>query len=210
MVPIGITQRVSNFPERDERRDCLDRNWGKLLIDCNFLPIPLFNLQEYLEDIFLSLELKGIILSGGNDINGLSKNNSSAPERDDFEYKIIDYCTKQNIPILGICRGFQILINYYGGKLLKINNHVATTHKIEIINSKLLPVIPDLVVNSYHDYGVLPAHTGELEVAALSTDGYVEAAAHPMHNQLGIMWHPERKPDSAQNYKLIQNFFNEK
>ena len=67
--------------------------------------------------------------------------------RDNFELKLLQFAHERSIPILGVCRGMQILNKFYGGTLEKIEGHVNRSHKIssDIGNSE---------VNSYHNFAV--------------------------------------------------------
>jgi len=141
---------------------------------------PHFNLD------FIKYHLKGVILSGGNDLIEVG---GDAPERDDMEQSLLKYCPEHHIPVLGVCRGMQLGGVFYRGKLEKIPNHTGTRHSISWQNAKR-------EVNSYHNYGFLRVPDC-FEILAKAEDNIIESIHHKSESFLGIMWHPERevKPD---------------
>ena len=130
MKRIGITQRIDFIKEYGEIRNTLDIKWGELLESIDLLAIPLsININFSLID---ELNLNGIILTGGNDLSSQSKNDYSIL-RDKHEYDCIRYALKNSLPVFGACRGMQIIAEYFGSTFSKVQNHVASRHKIEII-----------------------------------------------------------------------------
>ena len=113
----------------------------------DFLLIP--NHKKISETILKEINL--LILSGGNDV--LSREKTSKI-RNVVELNLIKNSIKKKIPILGICRGAQLLNIFFGGKLTKINNHMNTRHQIFFKDKKILNR-EKLTVNSYHNYGII-------------------------------------------------------
>jgi len=194
---------------KGERRDVLDHAWSKLLIPLGILPIPLPNVAEFTENIVAGLKLKGIILSGGNDLAHLSNAKNTAPERDKFEHELLDVCRGKKIPVLGICRGLQTITVHYGGKISRVKGHAAVTHSIEMCSNGIMSLERRDSVNSYHNFGVKKNDVGsDLTVVAVSSDGVVEALAHKKFPQMAIMWHPERmNPFDVRDSAFIKEFF---
>ncbi len=208
MVRVGLTQRVETIVERQERRDCLDQAWVTLLLECGLFPVPVPNCVQDIPQAVGELGLDGVILTGGNDICGLPGATSCAPERDRLETELLKHCSKSELPVLGVCRGMQMLVVYHGGELVPVSGHIGSRHELKVIKQSRLPLLTGELVNSYHGFGVLPENTGEgLEVLATSADGLVEAVAHNKHKQFGIMWHPERAPQNEMNVELIKSVF---
>jgi putative glutamine amidotransferase len=162
--------------------------------------------------------VQGLILSGGVDIYPELYNDWETKEdvgkyntfRDGFEYKLIEESIKRNIPILGICRGCQMLNVYFNGSLIydipsirnvnhdKIDNDTIRWHKISIFNGSLLKNIVHISegdVTSSHHQSVDRLGEG-LTVNAKSPDGIVEGIEYRNGEDkpllLGIQWHPER------------------
>ena len=204
MLKIGLTQRVEVLADRGERRDCLDQAWTRLLIGRGYHPIPLPNCVEDVDELVAELGLDGVILTGGNDLADVPGATNPAPERDAFERKLLECCAGLEIPALGVCRGLQMIVVHYGGRVCPVRGHVATRHGITGCEA-----FADRVeVNSYHDFGIceddLPA---DLRPMARAPDGSVEAVAHQDLPQWGIMWHPERAPQDQQDLVLISRLF---
>jgi gamma-glutamyl-gamma-aminobutyrate hydrolase PuuD len=179
---ILVSQRRDKVAGRDEVRDALDVRLTALLWDLGFLPIPMASAigdhAEYIKELMPD----AVVLSGGNDIG-------QAPERDRLEPALLDHAADYQLPVLGICRGMQMINHCQGGNLRSVPSHVAVRHRI----SGPLIAPGGRAVNSYHDQGLLDADLGDdLEAMAWSEDGVVEALRHRERPWLGIMWHPER------------------
>ena len=147
--------------------------------------------------------IKGVILSGGNDIFlNLLKNKANqkleklTKNRNFIEKKLVLFAAKRKLPTIGICRGFQYLNILGGGKMSKIKNHVATKHVIKIDKSPKFANFKNLIekkVNSFHNYGIKNEELSKKFSCLASSSNFVEAAINKKNSQLGIMWHPERE-----------------
>ena len=109
---LGLTQRVVVTPDILERRDCLDQMWSKFLARIGFriLPVP-NNLKNPISWIS-PFEVNGLVLTGGNDLSHVESSLTIAPERDRTEFMLLDWAVKKNIPVIGVCRGAQIMNQY--------------------------------------------------------------------------------------------------
>jgi gamma-glutamyl-gamma-aminobutyrate hydrolase PuuD len=191
---VAITQRVDAVPGRDERRDALDGNWNKLLHACDCLGVPMPNHAQSAVALWHAAHCEGLILSGGND---LAAYGGDAPERDETEARLLDLAGAQAKPVLGVCRGMQFLVAHAGGKLHRVEHHVACRHKLD--NGR--------DVNSYHGWAA-QACPPDWTALAHSPDGALEMMRHGSRRWLGIMWHPEReRPFAAEDLTLIGNWF---
>lgn len=211
---IGITQRVMQHPRYDETMTCLDTRLPNLLVSLGFLPIPLPLLApDYVAAQWIALNLDGLILSGGNTLAAFADDSdapeSLSPARDACEMKLLDAAIASATPVLGICRGLQMINFYYGGNLVKIKGHAGKG------KHKLVATAPDATfscpaaVNSYHDCAI-PANGLAPNLTALARDeeGFIEAFRHQHDNVLAIMWHPEREnPPLPSDYKIIREHF---
>ncbi|MCT7523246.1 type 1 glutamine amidotransferase [Aliarcobacter cryaerophilus] len=199
MRKILISQRVDYIENIDEIRDCLDIRWAELLYSLGFLIIPLCSSLSNKKDYIKNLNPDGIILSGGNDIG-------SNFQRDKLESMLLEYSIKNNIPVLGICRGMQMINHYLGGSLKKIENHVAKKHKIKGVLAEKFNMSK---VNSYHNFAIQSLGKN-LEILAVSEDGNIEAIKHNKYPWIGIMWHPEREKEFIKSDKdlIIEIFKN--
>ena len=194
---VGVSQRVDAIPAREEHRDALDVRLGQLLWSLGFLPLPLCSgvaevpdeAAAYLE----ALQLDAVVLSGGNDLG-------EQPGRDALERAALEHAAGHGLPVLGICRGAQMINVHQGGALERREGHAGTRHTV---SGSLVGARRE--VNSYHDHVIPPEGLGaELEVAARAGDGTVEALSHARLPWLGILWHPEREqPPKEDDRRLI-------
>lgn len=207
MKKIAITQRLIQNESYYEVREALDVNWGRLFSALNYLPIVL-PIEIDFEEYFKQIGIDGILLTGGNDLNSIQSNELSM-QRDEFEFKLISYGIKNNIPIFGVCRGMQIIAEYFGYTFEVIENHVAVRHKLIISQESKYKVYLENLdkVNSYHNYAVFNICNGLL-VSATSEDGVIEAIEHKEYKIFAQMWHSEREISFVKNeLNLIREFF---
>lgn len=210
MTRIGLTQRVSVVEDYGERRDCLDQEWTTLLESLRFTPIPLpnkvTNPQFYLD----ALDLDGIILTSGNDLSSVGDPDIPAPERDEFEEGVLGYAIDQELPILGVCRGLELINTYFGGSLSTIDRHVVRDHAVSFTSVELdIQLPPEVTVNSYHEYGIKSQDLGD-DLVTIGTvpDGSIELVTHTQHPVWGMMWHPEREsPSETVDRQIINHIF---
>ena len=159
--------------------------------------------------------IDGLIFSGGSDINPLYLDEepiqalgSINPARDWHELMLVRLAANRQIPILGICRGMQVMTAALGGKLYQdiykeasatlkhsqnTERHV-TTHTVHITPESRLAKIfgtEKLPVNSFHHQAAKEAAPGFV-VSALSPDGIIEAVESTQYkSMIGVQWHPE-------------------
>ena len=167
--------------------DFIDHYWINYfrLKKIPFFSIP--NIINYKKN-FPKNKIKLVILPGGNDLYSKDK---ISKIRLKVEFKIIRYALKNDIPILGICRGMQVLNLFFKGKQNKVYGHMRTKHKIyfekKIFGKKIMNV------NSFHNFGIpLKKMSNKLSAVAFDKDKNVEIFKHKRKKILGIMWHPER------------------
>ena len=211
MLRIGITQRVEKIADRGERRDCLDQAWISLLWGIECLAIPIANSVEVASAFIETLNIDGIVLTGGNDLAALSNASNAAPERDATEKYLIEVGADRGIPVFGVCRGLQIMANHYEARLHRVSEHVATRHPIVAIDNERFRLSDRDAVNSFHNYGVKAHELGpDLVPLAMAPDGTIEAIAHRSRRQAAVMWHPERDPNDPRDREMIRDFFDPK
>ena len=197
---VAMSQRVDIIHDYDERRDSLDQRWANLLSTCNLSPLLIPNNKSSAEKILASTPLNGIVLTGGNDLVAYG---GDAPERDETEQFLLQYALDKKTPLLGVCRGMQIIQYFYGIELVQVQGHSATKHKL-MMDGNLISV------NSYHNFGATETRD-PLEVWATSEDGVIEAVRHNAASITGVMWHPERnRPFEEHDVSLIKKLFDNK
>ncbi len=210
---LGITMMVNQHTEYPDRRDALSHDWQLYIKNVfpDILLVPLINDPEYIIPWVEELKLDGIVLSNGN-------NWGSATERDETEQRLVEYGLSINLPILGVCRGLQVLNVLFGGKLVKDvtvssgERHVATEHPVQIIEKSFKELSGkngEIKVNSYHNQGVLlNGLADELVPFAITLNNVVEGFTHPEKPVLALQWHPERSsPSSIFDREIITRFF---
>ena len=210
---IGITQRVMKHPRYNEMMDCLDINWAKFLISLDILPVPLSLVPaSSADDLWKTLELDGLILSGGNTLveyaDATDEPESLSAERDAFEKALLEASLSTGKPILGVCRGLQVINTYYNGQLTRVKGHAGTKHRLIAEDWATAFQFPS-EVNSFHDCAVPRKKLGkELIPLAHDAEDNIEAFYHPKDKVLGIMWHPEREsPPLQRDCELIKGHF---
>lgn len=209
MKLIGITQRIECVEGYNEIREQLDMKWGELLIECGYMPITLTKSIDV--EIFLDhVPLQGFILTGGNDLFSLS-NQYINKTRDLFEKKIIEVSIQRGIPILGVCRGMQVIGEFFGAPILEVENHIGIRHDINIMPNTILHEYikkEQLDVNSYHKYSIKDIDENVFNILATSKDGEIEAIMHRSYSIMAQMWHPEREePFKEWDKAIIQGLF---
>lgn len=179
-------------------------------------------------------ECSSLLLSGGddifpefyNDFDVKNKKDEFVPERDGFEFRLLDYALQNTLPILGICRGMQLINCKLSGSLIKdietirgvnhrkIDDAIDREHDVIVYDKTLLQSIVEKgagVINSSHHQGIDRLGEG-LKVSAKSPDGIIEAIEWENKNGkeffLGVQWHPERMRDMESPFtkKLLKRF----
>lgn len=208
MKKIAITQRLIQNDSYHELREALDVKWGLLFKALGFLPIILPVEYEF-EEYFKSMKIDGILLTGGNDLSSIDSNTLSK-KRDVFEKKLIAYGIENGIPIFGICRGMQIIAEYFGSDFKKVSDQVGIRHNIKANEeSKYFRYLEKLgKVNSFHNYAVNNI-SEELVISAFNENGIIKAIEHREKKIFAQMWHTEREEKFDTNeLNLIRCFFN--
>lgn len=161
-------------------------------------------------------EFDGLLLCGGGDPDPTlfgEKNQGSygiSTERDQTELTCIHAFLTAEKPILGICRGNQILNVAFGGTLIQhlptANNHIAPGQDLyhTIHTDGLLRRFygRKMQVNSSHHQGIGKLGRG-LEVMAVATDGVIEAVVHRRLPVVGVQFHPERMENGLPLIKAV-------
>jgi putative glutamine amidotransferase len=179
-ILIGVTQRVTVIEAIQEKRDSLAQDWGRFLAVTGLPWVALPNRPREAAALAGQLNLSGLLLTGGDDLGQF-------PERDETEFKLLDWSAAVGKPVLGVCRGFQVIQTWLGGRLQPLEPalHVRTRHEVRHTDGRTVNC------NSFHAWGILePASSLEI-LARCQTDDSVEAARSG--KLLGLMWHPERE-----------------
>ena len=209
MKRVLVTQRVDFHTSHGERRDAIDQRWIHLLRDCELWPVLVPNHPEYVQDLVRHESFDGVLLTGGNT---LSSYGGDAPERDASETLLLDWALKQHQPVLGVCRGMQLLQSHFGIELESVSGHVRTRHKLTITpGCRLSAQLSELqTVNAFHDFGAKTSRT-PLVISARSEDDVVMAVEHQDRPFYGQMWHSERETPFVEEEKnILKSIFHER
>ena len=215
---IGITGSLiidegGMFPGYE--RAYVNNDYVQSVAMCKAVPyiIPMVYDDELIKEQVENID--GLILSGGHDINPLNwgeephqKLGGILPKRDTYDFKLLKYALEMKKPILGICRGEQVINVFGGGSLyqdlsliegsyIKHNQeHLSNvpTHTAQIKEGTRLYEIlgeKEVLVNSFHHLGVKNVAPGYI-VSATAKDGLVEAIEKEGEDfVIGVQWHPE-------------------
>ena len=204
-------------------------NYIKWIEDDNIIILDAYTTKN--TDSILALA-DGIILTGGEDINPLEYNDTSNIKvcgkinfsRDTLERKLFDFAFKNKLPLVGVCRGMQMMNVASGGTLYgDIPTEIGTTvihrnngevmHEIALCDTSSL-IFPNgidtFMVNSWHHQG-LKDISENLRIIARAYDGLPEAVVmnkntHPF--MIAVQFHPERLgKDNAIHKQMRSSFF---
>lgn len=219
--------------EKDENNDRIFLNHAYLNAVRHFGGMPLVIPAEATaeEQAFLLAKCDGLLLTGGDDIDpslyGEEILNSTvvpAPVRDVGEPRLLAMATERNMPILGICRGMQIMNVYFGGSLyqdIPAQYDTPVKHSMEkpyirtCHDCRVTPGSPlakwtgceTIQVNSHHHQSVKAVAPG-CEIMGCCSDGVVEAIWKPDAAFVcSVQWHPEKIWDIEESSAKIFEAF---
>lgn len=164
----------------------------------------------------------GVVVTGGHDVDPvLYKQESQVtprydPQRDAFESAIIDDALQRDLPLLGICRGAQLLNVRLGGDLFQElrSRRRHTSNRRTVLPLKTLHIsagsrlrellgTDSIRINSLHNQGINTLGTG-LQVSGRDLDNIVQAVEAPARLfLLGVQWHPEFMIYSSRQRRLF-------
>lgn len=224
---IGITVHTRTQPGRPPVVDmsAAAAQVVRAVLDAGGLPIILPPLEDAIPELLERVD--GILLTGGGRLPlGTFRADRPAPTleainpgRYAFERQLIRAAVARGIPLLGICRGMQMINETLGGRL--IHNIAADlphalqhyqrvpgwrpTHAISIApDSRLAEIVGEAQdeVNSFHRQAVATPGSG-LRVTAVAPDGVVEAVESGSGFVLGVQFHPEKMVNRQARWRRI-------
>ena len=191
--------------------------------------IPICHDDNAIKKIVSSLD--GIILSGGPDIHPSLFNEEPHKNigtivnaRDILDFKVIKYAFEMKKPILGICRGLQVINVFFGGTLYQdIHSQTKSeiqhqqkargdlaTHSIDIKSDSFLHNIfgDKVLINSFHHQSIKDVANSFDATATSINDNIVEAIEYKEnHFIVGLQWHPEMLAEKNSQMQEIFNSF---
>ncbi len=226
MAVIGITCSFN-----DKRQvSSLGANYSRAILLAGGIPVILPSLPPEVVPALLD-QIQGVVLSGGGDIDPfiLGEDPHPAisevePARDAFELALTRQAMERDLPLLGICRGAQVLAIAGGGRLqqhlepdapgriqhMQSAPRSHPSHRIRILEGTCLSLLAgtqEMRVNSFHHQAVQVVGAG-FRVAALAPDGVIEAIENPSYKfLLGLQWHLEAHVESCPlNMRILRRF----
>jgi gamma-glutamyl-gamma-aminobutyrate hydrolase PuuD len=223
---IGLTTstRDVKFVAGAIRSSTVGRNYVNAVWDAGGLPILLPTLEAAAAAAALGA-CSGLVLIGGGDVDPAlygeerhPKTYEVDPERDAFEIALARAAIDRDMPVLGICRGAQILNVTFGGSLqqdltgdcahhwtggfepahmvaLESDSRVGAAHEVS-----------ELKVNSLHHQAIGRLGQG-LRATAWSEDGVIEAVEHDAKWVVAVQWHPEVPPAASRGGDVLLHEF---
>lgn len=211
---IAITSSMDLNPDRlNDNRTMVSLDYSNSVINSGGIPVilPITDNFEVIKEQVKYFD--GLILSGGGDPDPnlygedcLQELGDITPERDTFELAILEEFLKTKKPILGICRGLQLMNVFYDGTLYQDIKYVDTniqhkqkwladlpTHDINILENNILFEIfgKKARTNSFH-HQMIKDLGRELTSIATANDGVIEAIQNKNYPFFyGVQWHPE-------------------
>ena len=196
-ITIGIIARDEKI-DNTTMQSITKNNLKYLHNKCNYIGI--LNYDNSLINIEILDLCDGIIIQGGKDIYP-------------YHFQILEYCIKNNIPLLGICMGHQIIGLYSinsnnDNDLIQIDNHQIKNgnHIIHIEKNSIMYKIfgSTLKVNSRHSFAVKKVNL-PFKVTSISEDNIIESIEYIDNNNfiLGVQFHPE----DLDNTENLYNYF---
>lgn len=216
---VAVSMRVVVSPDYGEERDVLSRDWYLFFAKCGIRPLLVPNIGKSVKKFLLDKGIDGIILTGGNNISpvlcphdGGEPIGDTSEIRDETEAALLELAVENEIPLIGVCRGIQVINAYFGGGIIfnftKKGEgrlaHAGTTHDVLLTDERMKCIAGTdrICVNSYHNHAFTEKEKGKgLVAAAVAADGSVEAVIHESLPIAGIMWHPER-PDPVAEFDM--------
>lgn len=222
VLPLYDTQKQSIWM-LPQYMDSIEQEGGIPII------LPYTANKEVLEEV--CSRCSGFVCTGGQDVSPalyreLKKEccGETLDVLDSLTLTVFEYAKRYDLPLLGICRGFQIMNVFFGGTLYqdiknqtdsKVNHHQEkpyhnAAHTVTLQPGQYLSKLLNkdtLEVNSIHHQAVRELGEG-LSVLAVSEDGLIEAVkADSCKYMLGVQWHPEYSYKSDDSAKAIIRSF---
>lgn len=221
--------RIGISANRKEGLSCIAETYIQAVVHAGGAPvlIPVITDIALLTEIVESID--GLIMSGGADINPLFVNEDPIPQlqdvdtyRDEFDLILIRLAANRQVPMMGICRGHQVMNIAFGGSiyqdiysqadgpLIKHSQKQAReypSHQVTLSSGKnrlkeILDGTNELLVNSFHHQAVRAVAPG-FESWAEAADGVNEAMGHPENALFSVQWHPEAMEETDPKMRAL-------
>lgn len=216
----------------DEDRIRLLPQYFQSISDAGGIPVimPPFVERSKMSEWLGRIGANALVLTGGADVDPQLFRERAIPElgrvslvRDVYELELFDCALERYLPVLGICRGMQVINVAFGGTLVQdmpvqLGSRFAlhqqeapteeTVHEVRLDPdsrvARLFGGAERIAVNSHHHQCIKHLGTG-LKVCGQAPDGIIEAIEHAEFPVVAVQFHPERMPDVP----VMANFFKE-
>jgi putative glutamine amidotransferase len=189
--------RITEAPEYNEPRDAIGQEWVRRLDGWDMVPVPVPNALADPAAYLARIKPDLLVLTGGDDIG-------VTPDRDKTETALLDHALENNLPVLGVCRGLQVINTHLGGDLGTVEGHAGSRHDVNLTAPFAGLYGETAEVNSYHRLSVTRDGLADgLIITATDADGNVEAFCHALQPVVAVMWHPERDAELDGDERLM-------
>lgn len=214
----------------------IENDMLRYLCSDGVMPILIPDIESDCRQMYLD-EVDAFVFQGGADISPISYNDEAIENgrwpgdrhRDEYELKLLRWAVKNKKPVLGICRGMQLINVYFGGTLYQdittqrpnalkhrdAGEYDKLKHEVSLTPSGLLFETYEqekLWVNSVHHQGVKTLGTNLIVEAQSTKDDLIEAFRHKELPIVGVQWHPEfhhtLENELSDPNRLLKTFLN--
>lgn len=209
--------RIGISANRRDGLSCIAETYIQAVLDAVGAPVLIPAITDIKALTVLVSELDGLVMSGGGDINPLYLHEEPIRQlqdvdtpRDEYDLILLRLAANRQIPIMGICRGHQIMNVAFGGSVYQDihsqTNHPLLKHSqtlareypshtvtLEPGTNRLRTIFNDkepILVNSFHHQAVKEVAPG-FRATATAPDGINEAMENTEKHIFGVQWHPE-------------------
>jgi putative glutamine amidotransferase len=199
-IRVAITMRRSDATAYAEPRDAVSHDWLSTFERHGLIPILVPSTLADPVELIEASGARALLLSNGEDVGASS-------ERDQTERTLYEHAVRAGMPVLGVCRGLQMINVIAGGSVRPVSDdHVAKLHTVTLQSRlALIAGATTVSVNSFHGCGVVRAELApSLVPLAHSADDLIEAFEHAEHKVMAVQWHLERTgaPAAITDYLL--------
>ena len=204
--PAESLPRIGISANRKDGRTCLAETYIQSVIQAGGAPVVIPATTDLRVLTAVVQDLDGILMSGGGDINPLFVGEEPLPAlqdvdtlRDRYDLLLIRLASNRQIPLMGICRGHQMLNAVFGGTLYQdiysqadtdVIKHSQKMAREEASHTVHLEDGCVIAVNSFHHQAVKDV-APEFVQTAVAPDGINEGMRHPEKSVFSVQWHPE-------------------
>lgn len=229
---IGVLGNLTTVEDGSVTKAYINQSYIDAVEQAGGIPLVFPVGKDHASTGHLLERVDGLLITGGLDVHPFyydeepyQELGAILPTMDLFHIEALRKAVEMNMPVLGICRGLQVMNVAFGGTLFQDLSHIPTMvlkhwqmgsrtlgmHYVEIEpGSKLRRMIGDrLMVNSIHHQAIKDVAPG-FHVVAKASDGVVEAIEREDYGFcLGLQWHPEEMVKVSSSMKpIFQSFVN--